>query len=42
MNEQVTRQILWNIPVAFIVLMYGLLGVPDRRLHLRGSDGTGW
>ncbi len=22
MNEQVTRQILWNIPVPFIVLMY--------------------
>ena len=27
MNEQVTRQILWNIPVAFIVLMYSLLGL---------------
>src|ERR1035437_5788671 len=27
MNEQVTRQILWNIPVPFIVLMYGLLGL---------------
>ncbi|HUA34100.1 MAG TPA: (Fe-S)-binding protein [Candidatus Binataceae bacterium] len=25
MNEQVTRQILWNIPVPFIVLMYSLL-----------------
>ncbi len=25
MNEQVTRQILWNIPVPFIVLMYALL-----------------
>ncbi|HXW83176.1 MAG TPA: heterodisulfide reductase-related iron-sulfur binding cluster, partial [Candidatus Binataceae bacterium] len=25
MNEQVTRQILWNIPAAFIVIMYGLL-----------------
>ena len=25
MNEQVTRQILWNIPAPFIVLMYGLL-----------------
>ena len=27
MNEQVTRQILWNVPVAFIVLMYALLGL---------------
>jgi Fe-S oxidoreductase len=27
MNEQVTRQILWNIPVPFIVLMYALLVV---------------
>jgi len=27
MNEQVTRQILWNVPVGFIVLMYGLLGL---------------
>ncbi len=27
MNEQVTRQILWNIPGAFIVLMYSLLGL---------------
>ncbi len=27
MNEQVTRRILWNIPVPFIVLMYGLLGL---------------
>ena len=27
MNEQVTRQILWNIPVPFIVLMYGLLAL---------------
>jgi Fe-S oxidoreductase len=25
MNEQITRPILWNVPVAFIVLMYGLL-----------------
>ncbi|MGO9057538.1 MAG: (Fe-S)-binding protein [Candidatus Binataceae bacterium] len=25
MNEQVTRQILWNIPVAFVVIMYALL-----------------
>src|SRR5271155_2763055 len=25
MNEQVTRQILWNIPRAFIVIMYALL-----------------
>ena len=25
MNEQVTRQILWNIPVAFVVIMYTLL-----------------
>ena len=25
MNEHVTRQILWNIPVPFIVLMYALL-----------------
>src|SRR5579862_8040054 len=25
MNEHVTRQILWNIPAPFIVLMYGLL-----------------
>jgi len=24
MNEQVTRQILWNVPVPFIVIMYGL------------------
>src|SRR6266851_4290202 len=27
MNEQVTRQILWNIPVPFIVLMYALLAL---------------
>jgi Fe-S oxidoreductase len=27
MNEQVTRQILWNVPVAFIVLMYALLAL---------------
>lgn len=27
MNEQVTRQILWNIPIPFIVLMYSLLVV---------------
>src|SRR5258708_18355442 len=27
MNEQVPRQILWNIPVPFIVLMYGLLAL---------------
>ena len=27
MNEHVTRQILWNIPVPFIVLMYGLLAL---------------
>src|SRR5260370_18524288 len=27
MNEQVTRQILWNIPVPFIVLMYAMLGL---------------
>jgi Fe-S oxidoreductase len=26
MNQQVTRQILWNIPVPFIVLMYALFG----------------
>src|SRR5580704_6071117 len=25
MNEQVTRQILWNIPAAFIIIMYALL-----------------
>ncbi len=25
MNEQVTRQILWNVPVAFVVIMYTLL-----------------
>ncbi|HUO04140.1 MAG TPA: (Fe-S)-binding protein [Candidatus Binataceae bacterium] len=25
MNEQVTRQILWNVPVPFVVLMYSLL-----------------
>jgi|YelNatPaOPRAMG01_1025707.scaffolds.fasta_scaffold16649_1 Fe-S oxidoreductase len=27
MNEQITRPILWNVPVAFIVIMYGLLGL---------------
>jgi len=27
MNEQVTRQILWNIPAAFIVIMYALLAL---------------
>jgi len=27
MNEQVTRQILWNVPVPFVVLMYLLLGL---------------
>ena len=27
MNEQVTRQILWNVPVPFIVLMYSLLAM---------------
>jgi len=26
MNLGVTRQILWNVPVAFIVIMYALLG----------------
>lgn len=25
MNQAITRQILWNVPVAFIVLMYALL-----------------
>jgi Fe-S oxidoreductase len=25
MNEQVTRQILWNVPIAFVVIMYALL-----------------
>ena len=25
MNEQVTRQILWNVPAAFVVIMYALL-----------------
>ena len=35
MNEQVTRQILWNIPAPFIVLMYGLLAAADGRLRLR-------
>lgn len=25
MNQTVTREILWNVPVAFIVLMYALL-----------------
>lgn len=27
MNHQVTRQILWNVPIAFIVMMYALLFV---------------
>jgi Fe-S oxidoreductase len=27
MNEQVTREILWNVPVAFVVIMYGLLAL---------------
>jgi Fe-S oxidoreductase len=27
MDQRVTRQILWNIPVAFIVIMYALLGL---------------
>ncbi|HXR34601.1 MAG TPA: hypothetical protein VN754_01555, partial [Candidatus Binataceae bacterium] len=27
MNEQVTRQILWNIPAAFIIIMYALLAL---------------
>ena len=27
MNEHVTREILWNVPIAFIVLMYALLAV---------------
>ncbi len=27
MNEQVTRQILWNVPLAFIVIMYALLAL---------------
>jgi len=27
MNEHVTREILWNVPTAFIVLMYALLAV---------------
>jgi Fe-S oxidoreductase len=27
MNEQVTRQILWNVPAAFIVIMYALLAL---------------
>jgi Fe-S oxidoreductase len=27
MNQQVTRQILWNVPVPFIVLMYALFAV---------------
>ncbi|MGD0073793.1 MAG: (Fe-S)-binding protein [Candidatus Binataceae bacterium] len=25
MNEQITRQILWNVPTAFVVIMYALL-----------------
>src|ERR1700683_1167521 len=25
MNEHITRPILWNVPVAFIVIMYALL-----------------
>jgi len=27
MNQQVTREILWNVPVAFVVIMYGLLAL---------------
>ena len=27
MNERITREILWNVPVAFIALMYALLAV---------------
>jgi Fe-S oxidoreductase len=27
MNQQVTRQILWNVPAAFIVIMYALLAL---------------
>jgi len=25
MNQEVTRQILWNIPVGFVVFLYGML-----------------
>lgn len=27
MNEQITRPILWNVPVAFVVIMYALLAL---------------
>ena len=27
MNEQVTRQILWNVPIAFVIIMYALLAL---------------
>jgi Fe-S oxidoreductase/Ni,Fe-hydrogenase I cytochrome b subunit len=39
MNEQVTRQILWNIPVPFIVLMYSLLAV---LIAAYAWAGLGW
>ena len=50
MNEQVTRQILWNVPAAFIVIMYALFALLlaafvyagmywYRRIALGGSDG---
>jgi Fe-S oxidoreductase len=39
MNEQVTRQILWNIPIPFIVLMYSLLVV---LIAAYAWAGLGW
>lgn len=36
MNLQVTRQILWNVPIAFIVIMYALLAVLLAALLLVG------
>jgi hypothetical protein len=33
MNQRVTREILWNVPVAFRIFLYAML-IPQRRLWL--------
>ena len=42
MNQQVTREILWNVPVAFRIFLYAML-IQQRRLWLlaRGTAGQG-
>ena len=40
MNQQVTREILWNVPVAFRIFLYAML-IPQRRLWLLARDTAG-